>query len=102
MSQFTEWRDKRIASFQARRSEAILWFYVPAAASMLLAGLAFMLHWPWIGGVFSVVCVTALLLGDRHTRCPFCKKQAANYDDNAGFDPDVCPHCSMRLRLPSK
>jgi hypothetical protein len=102
MSQFTEWRDKQVSSFQTRRGEAILWFYVPATAAFLLAGLAFIWHWPWIGGALMVVVATTLFLGDRHARCPFCKKQAVNYDENDGFDPEVCPHCSMRLKLPSK
>ena len=106
MSQYTEWRDKQISSFQTRREQAIYRFYFPAIASFLVAGVAFWAKWSkWIFVTCLMISSILLFLGDRQTKCPFCRKGAVNQDapgNRDSFDPEICPYCSMRLKAPTK
>jgi len=105
MSQYTEWRDKQITSFQARREHAIYRFYLPAIVLFLVAGVGFWARSIWIVVPCLAAASTLLFLGDRQTKCPFCKKGAVNQDapgNRDSLDPDVCPYCSMRLKVPTK
>jgi hypothetical protein len=74
------------------------WFYVPGIAAGPLSCFAFFAKWPkWIFVPLGFAAMLGAILGARHTKWPFCNKGALD-DDYQGFDPNVCPHCSMRLK----
>ncbi len=93
----SEWRARRIATFQERRSRGVMLSTIGfLCLSLAGAAVAFDVPLPMWALILASAAGTALwVVSIRYIRCPSCHRPVFTEETN---DPSECPHCGTELR----
>src|SRR5213593_3865382 len=92
-----EWRAKRIATFQERRSRGVVLSTIGfLCLSLVAVAVSFDFPSPtWILVLASGTGILLWFIAIWQIRCPSCRHPVFTEETN---DPSSCPHCGARLK----